>query len=75
MKKIIYKNRKFEYFEDIKRTFRWKKNNLKIFCNFYSDWIRLSNFLMLEDFCGDEYSYETVNRMLSKSSKLDLNEH
>lgn len=30
---------------------------------------------MLEDFCGDEYSYETVNRMLSKSSKLsDLNE-
>ena len=30
---------------------------------------------MLEDFFGDEYSYETVNLMLSKSSKLsDLNE-
>lgn len=74
--KIIYKKTEnFEYFEDIEEE-PLDENNLEDFLrNFYSDWIRLSNFLMLEDFCGDEYSYETVNRMLSKSSKLsDLNE-
>ena len=74
--KIIYKKTEnFEYFEDIEEE-PLDENNFEDFLrNFYSDWIRLSNFLMLEDFCGDEYSYETVNRMLSKSSKLsDLNE-
>lgn len=76
MKKLsIKKTENFEYFEDIEEE-PLDENNLEDFLrNFYSDWIRLSNFLMLEDFCGDEYSYETVNRMLSKSSKLsDLNE-